>query len=75
MREVWKTLAFIGLFLLSLLGLAMTVCGGGFVALDLQAAPAENAYKETILLFALGSLVIGLFILYLFWRGMKRLDE
>jgi hypothetical protein len=68
MQEVWKTLVFIGLLLLGLLGLAMTVCGGGF--LMMMAGP-----EPIVVAVALFSLVIGLFILYLAWRGIMRVDK
>jgi hypothetical protein len=67
-----RILMFLGLLILGLLGLAMTVCGGGFLVFALL-----NLRRgvEMLLIIALGSFVVGLGLLFAAVTRFQRSDD
>jgi hypothetical protein len=71
-----RFVVFLFLFLTGLLGLAMTVCGGGFFAFELRDALRNpNIWGWYGLSFAFVSFAIGLSLLYFAWSRAKRVDK
>jgi hypothetical protein len=69
-----KILLFVALLLIGLVGLAMTVCGGGFLLALLRAGNAGNDWFLWAGL-ALGSLAIGVTILFVIWHAANILAK
>jgi len=71
--KVVKVLWFLCLLLIGLVGLAMTVCGGGVILLSLQNLPA--ATPAFIWVVALVSLLIGIVIVRFVWKDIASIDD
>jgi hypothetical protein len=68
---ILKIIAFTILLIAGLLALAMTVCGGGFL-ISLIVSPSRGDWV-LVAIFAIPSLVLGLFFLFGVWTGVKAL--
>lgn len=76
MRPLGKIILFLVLLVVGLLGLAMTVCGGGFLIALVRAASRGNGGSWLGLAgIAIASIAIGLTALVGVWRGMRVFGE
>jgi hypothetical protein len=71
-----RAVANVGLLLAGLLGLGMSVCGGGFTVAALLAARAstpEERYGFIAIVVSLPSLLLGMLVLLVVWIRFKQL--
>ena len=68
--KIGRIIAFVALLIVGLLGLAMSVCGGG-VLFILFSSPGSASGSLFFGAIALGSVVIGLSVLFVVWRAMR----
>jgi hypothetical protein len=74
--QVARFVMLVGLFLAGLLGLTMTVCGGGFTVVALLAARAstpEERYSAIAIVVSVPSLLLGVLVLVVVWIRFKQL--
>ena len=77
MRALGRIILFLILLLVGLLGLAMTVCGGGFLFELVRAASRGNRLGSWLGIagVAIASIAVGLTALFGVWRGIKVFGE
>lgn len=76
--RIGRIIAFGALLMAGLVGLAMTVCGGGFLLMFLRAPRGGTDPWSGLAFFAvitLGSIAIGSTILVAVFSGMKALSK
>jgi hypothetical protein len=73
---IGRILAILGLLLVGLLGLGMSVCGGGFTVMallpPLRSRGLDPFFASLVLLIAFPSLMLGVHILTSVWGALKQ---